>query len=159
MKYDNTSFLGVEDKTVVFKRCGPSIGYDTDALTRRDGVLAYLTAGGQYFRVGGSGVVQGVAQCVQDLSVSECQDCLSEATGQLRSECGTAAWGDVYLGKCYARFSERGDHSSKGFHDDNDNDDDVEKTLAIIIGLIVAVALIIICLSVWSKRCYKKGGK
>lgn len=114
VKYDNVSFLGVEDKSVVLKKCGPSIGYDSDTLTRRDAVLGYLTAEGQFFRVGGSGKVQGVAQCVQDLSVSECQDCLAEATGQLRNECGSAAWGDMFLGKCYARYSDRDHHLRSG---------------------------------------------
>ncbi|KAL6969996.1 hypothetical protein U1Q18_029705 [Sarracenia purpurea var. burkii] len=111
VKYDRNPFLGVEDKTVVLKKCGPSIGYDSDALTRFDAVMDYLAAGGQFFRVGGSGKVQGMAQCVQDLSVGLCQDCLSEAIGQLKSNCGSAAWGDLFLGKCYARFSARGDYS------------------------------------------------
>lgn len=115
VKYDNTSFLGVEDKTVVMKKCGPSIGVDSDGLTARDAVLGNLAGGqGQYYRVGGSGSVQGVAQCVQDLSGGECQDCLNEAIGRLKSECGSAAFGDVFLGKCYARYTDRGGHSSGG---------------------------------------------
>lgn len=115
VKYDGASFLGVEDKTEVFKKCGSSIGYNSDILTRRDVVLAYMAAGnGQYFRVGGSGGVQGVAQCVQDLSLSECQDCLEEASGRVKTECGASAWGDMYLGKCYVRYSERGFHSRSG---------------------------------------------
>lgn len=113
VKYDNTSFLGVEDKTVVSNKCGPSIGYDSDLLTRRDAVLAYLTGGGQYFRVGGSGKVQGMVQCIQDLSMNECQDCLSEAIQRLKTECGTSPWGDMFLAKCYARYSESGAYSSK----------------------------------------------
>ncbi|KAI3466950.1 hypothetical protein Pfo_023613 [Paulownia fortunei] len=114
IKYDNTAFLGAEDKAVVSNKCGPSIGYDSDLLTRRDAVLAYLTGGGQYFRVGGSGKVQGMVQCVQDLRMSECQDCLSEAIQRLKSECGTSPWGDMFLGKCYARYSERGYSSKSG---------------------------------------------
>ncbi|CAK9165616.1 unnamed protein product [Ilex paraguariensis] len=154
IKYDNTSFLGVEDKAVVLKKCGPSIGYDTDALTRHDAVLAYLTAGGQYFRVGGSGKVQGMAQCVQDLSLSECQDCLSEATGLLKSECGSSAWGDMYLAKCYTRYSESGSTSKS-----DSNDNEVEKTLAIIVGLVAAVAVLIVFLSALSKMMDRKGRK
>lgn len=147
VKYDNVSFLGVEDKSVVLKKCGPSIGYDSDTLTRRDAVLGYLTAEGQFFRVGGSGKVQGVAQCVQDLSVSECQDCLAEATGQLRNECGSAAWGEMFLGKCYARYSDRGHHLRR------DSNDETQKTLAILIGIIAGVALVITLLSGLSKLC------
>ncbi|KAF7132024.1 hypothetical protein RHSIM_Rhsim09G0091600 [Rhododendron simsii] len=114
VKYDNTSFLGVEDKTVVMKKCGTSFGFDSDALTRRDAVMGNLAAGGQYFRVAGSGDIQGVAQCVQDLSGSECQDCLNEAIGRLKSECGSAAFGDMFLGKCYARYTDRGGHYNGG---------------------------------------------
>lgn len=117
VKYDNTKFLGVEDKTVVVKKCGPSIGYDSDALTRRDAVLAYLGASDgsiKLFRASSSGDVQGVTQCVGDLSPSECQDCLSEAIGRLKTECGPAASGDMFLAKCYARYSEGGSHSHTG---------------------------------------------
>ncbi|KAL3830734.1 hypothetical protein ACJIZ3_019536 [Penstemon smallii] len=154
VRYDNVSFLGVDDKGVVLDKCGPSVGYDFELFNRRDAVLAYLTNGtGQYFRVGGSGKVQGVVQCVQDLSVGECQDCLLEAIGRLRSECGGSAWGDMFLGKCYARYSDRGYTSARG------NDDDMEKTLAIIIGLVAGVAVLIVFLSFLSKLCDKKGGK
>ncbi|XWS69376.1 hypothetical protein CRYUN_Cryun04dG0173800 [Craigia yunnanensis] len=162
VKYDNTTFLGVEDKTVVMKKCGPSISSYSDALTRRDAVLGYLGASdGTYkpFRVSGSGDLQAVAQCVGDLSPSECQDCLSEAIGRLKTDCGAAKWGDMYLAKCYARYSEGGDHSH-GQKDTNNDDDEIEKTLAIIIGLIAGIALIILFVSFLSKACEKgKGGK
>ncbi|KAJ6429905.1 hypothetical protein OIU84_021338 [Salix udensis] len=117
VKYDNTTFLGVEDKTEVLKKCGPLIAYDSDGLNRRDGVLDSLgTSDGSYkpFRVGASGDVSAVAQCVQDLSASECQDCLSEVVGRLKTYCGAAASGDLYLAKCYVRFSKAGAHSYGG---------------------------------------------
>lgn len=114
VRYDNVSFIGVEDKTVVYSKCGPSAGYESDLLTRINGVLDYLAGSGQYFRVGGSGNMKGYAQCTQDLSMSECQDCVSEAIQRLRSECGSAASGDMFLGKCYARYSERRNTPSNG---------------------------------------------
>ncbi|KAE8730078.1 Cysteine-rich repeat secretory protein 12 [Hibiscus syriacus] len=163
VKYDNTTFLGVKDKTVVVRRCGPLISTSSDALARRDAVLGYLGASdGTYkpFRIVGSGDVQGVAQCVGDLSPSECQDCLSEAIGRLKTDCAAAKWGDMYLAKCYARYSEGGDHSHGG-NDTNNNDDEIEKTLAILIGLIAGVALLVVFVSFLSKLCEKdgKGGK
>ncbi|KAJ6707385.1 PLASMODESMATA-LOCATED PROTEIN 5 [Salix viminalis] len=108
VKYDNTTFLGVEDKTVVLKKCGPSVGYKTDAMNLRDAVLGGMARTGGAYRVGGSGDVQGVAQCVGDLSAGECQDCLSEAIMRLRSDCGTADYGDMFLAKCYARYTTGG---------------------------------------------------
>ncbi|XP_060185536.1 plasmodesmata-located protein 6-like [Lycium barbarum] len=152
VKYDNVSFLGVEDKGIVMHKCGPSIMDDSDMLARNDGVLTYLSGEEQYFRVVGSGKIHGVAQCTQDMSMSECQDCLSEAIRRLKSECGSSPWGDMFLVKCYARFSERGFTSKSG-------DEDAEKTLAITIGLIAGVAVLIVFLSVLNKLCEKKGGK
>ncbi|KAI6677179.1 hypothetical protein NL676_037975 [Syzygium grande] len=158
VKYDNSTFLGVEDKTLVIKKCGPgSDSYDTNALTRRDAVLGYIGAsngdGGAYkfYRDGWSGDVRAVAQCVQDLSPEECQDCLGEAIGQLKSNCGAARWADMFLAKCYVRYSEGGDHSHGG-HDTND-DNEIEKTLAILIGLIAGVTLVIVFLSFLGKVC------
>ncbi|KAM1085158.1 hypothetical protein ACFX13_011122 [Malus domestica] len=146
VKYDNSKFLGVEDKTLVVKKCGPSNGFDSDALTDLEAVLANLGTGdGTYkpYRVSGSGNVRGVAQCVGDLSPSECQDCLSGAVGQLRSGCGTSSWGDIFLAKCYARYLEGGYNSNDGHdHDDDDNNDDLDKTLAILIGIVAAAALL-----------------
>ncbi|MQL05498.1 hypothetical protein EI015_25840, partial [Escherichia coli] len=95
VKYDNVTLLGVEDKTMVLKKCGPSIGLTSDAFTRRDAVLAYLQASdGIYktFRTSTSGDLQGAAQCTGDLSATECQDCLSDAIGRLRTECGASKW-------------------------------------------------------------------
>ncbi|XP_042010674.1 plasmodesmata-located protein 6-like [Salvia splendens] len=151
VRFDNASFVGVEDKTVAADKCGP-IDDDSDAAARRDSVLAYLGAGGEYYRVSGAGKVQGVAQCVQDLSVGECQDCLSEAIQRLRTECGSAAWGDMFFAKCYARYSQRG-YTAKP-----ENDDEVEKTLAIFIGLVAGVAILVVFLSFLSKALDNKGG-
>lgn len=103
VKYDNATFLGVEDKTVVLKKCGPSVGYDPGA---RDAVLSGLAVSGGYFRVGGSGDrLRGMAQCTGDLSFGECQDCVSEAIRRLRNDCPAADYGDMFLAKCYARYS------------------------------------------------------
>ncbi|KAL8157607.1 plasmodesmata-located protein 6-like [Apium graveolens] len=153
IRYDNVTFFGVEDKSVLMRKCGQSTGYDSDGLTRRDSLLGYLTSEGQYFRVGGSGNVQGVAQCVQDLSLNQCQDCLAEATGQLKSLCGSAAWGDMFLGKCYARYSDHGDHSRSRDSSEKKKDDNMQRTLAILIAIIAIVALVIVCLA---KFCHRK---
>ncbi|KAF7827610.1 cysteine-rich repeat secretory protein 12 [Senna tora] len=137
VKYDNATFLGVEDKAEVMRKCGPSIGLTSDALTARDAVLANLGASDGGFRITSSGDVQGVAQCVGDLSAGECGDCVSDAIQRLRMECGAGAWGEMYLAKCYARYFQRGYHSPTGNDDDSSrNDEEVEKTLAILLGLI-----------------------
>ncbi|XP_021891384.1 cysteine-rich repeat secretory protein 60 [Carica papaya] len=158
VKYDNATFLGVEDKTVVFKKCGPSVGYDTETMGKRDAVMTGIVNTGGPYRVGGSGDVQGVAQCVGDLSVGECQDCVADAIGRLRNDCGMAVYGDLFLGKCYARYSTGGSHfySPLAHHDKSTNDG--EKTFAIIIGLLAGVALLIIFLAFLGK-VFQRNGK
>ncbi|XVF20544.1 hypothetical protein REPUB_Repub12eG0009400 [Reevesia pubescens] len=161
VKYDNATFVGVEDKNVVLKKCGPSVEYEKESeiVGRRDAMMAGLMGSGGPFRVGGSGEVQGLAQCVGDLTAAECQDCLSEAIGRLKSECGAAAYGDMYLGKCYARFSTAGDnnHSFAKSHNDKSSNDG-EKTFAIIIGLLAGIALLIIFLA-FLVKVFGRNGK
>ncbi|XP_076884730.1 plasmodesmata-located protein 6-like [Bidens hawaiensis] len=132
VKYDDTSFFGVEDKMEAWRRCGPSIGYNSDVLNRIEGALDYLVRGnGEYFRGGNFGSVQGMAQCVQDLSLSDCQDCLVEASGRLRSECETSSSGDMYLGKCYIRYTaDQGKlvvRAGGDLNSDNNYDNDPDK--------------------------------
>ncbi|XP_057442007.1 plasmodesmata-located protein 7-like isoform X2 [Lotus japonicus] len=116
VKYDNATFLGVEDKAVVLKKCGPSVGYNPEAMGSRDAVLAGLLGSSGPFRIGGSGGVRGMAQCTGDLSGGECQDCVSEAISRLKGDCGTADYGDMFLGKCFARYSVGGAHDSSKAH-------------------------------------------
>lgn len=102
---------------MLLKKCGPLVGYDADSMTRSDAVLGYIgTDDGTYkpYRFSGSGNIQAEVQCVQDLDQGECQDCMTAAIGQLKSDCGGAKWGDMYLAKCYARFWDGGDPSSSG---------------------------------------------
>ncbi|KAK6789968.1 hypothetical protein RDI58_013768 [Solanum bulbocastanum] len=154
VKYDNTSFLGVEDKTCVLSKCGPSNGLiDGNSVGR---VLTSLNGAGGLFRVGGSLDVHGVAQCVGDLSMGQCQDCLSEAIGRLKNECGGASYGNMFLGKCYVRFTTSGDFESKSNHGSHHFEN--EKTFALIIGLLAGVALLIIFLT-FLRRIFGRNGK
>ncbi|WVZ73777.1 hypothetical protein U9M48_022053 [Paspalum notatum var. saurae] len=124
VRYGNDSFLGKQDTTVLFKKCGGTPG-DSSGVAMRDSALGALVAaaapvaGGGY-RAGGSGAVQAMSQCVGDLGAKACSDCVSAATGQLKAGCGYATAGEVYLGKCYARFWANGSggfsSSSAGRH-------------------------------------------
>ena len=111
VRYGNDSFLGKQDTTVLFKKCGGMPG-DSGGVAMRDSALGALVAaaapeGGGY-RAGGSGAVQAMSQCVGDLAAKACSDCVSAATAQLKAGCGYATAGEVYLGKCYARFWANG---------------------------------------------------
>ncbi|MFS7992943.1 putative Gnk2-like domain-containing protein [Helianthus anomalus] len=145
IKYDNTSFFGVEDKLKVFKRCGPSICYNSDTLTRIDDALAYLVGKtGQYFRV----------------------DCVLEARGRVRSECETSTWGDMYLGKCYIRYVDGSFRPVKGIGVVNINDDlhggtrkskNKKKVVGIVFGILLGTGVLGFTLSV-SVKVYKIRG-
>lgn len=112
VRYDKSSFFGVQDKTLMLKTCGQPMGFDDqDALTRVSDVIGSLGSGSEPGRTGVNGDVRGMAQCTGDLSPAQCQDCLTEAIGRLRSDCLMAQGGYVYLSKCYARFSFGGSHA------------------------------------------------
>ncbi|XP_038976524.1 plasmodesmata-located protein 7-like isoform X2 [Phoenix dactylifera] len=147
LRYDKESFLGKPDDTLLYKRCGGAAagGYASDVFGLRDAALGSLTAapptGGSY-RVGGAGYVQAMAQCVGDLSPKECTDCVESAVAQVKAVCGFAVGADVYLGKCYLQYWSNGVYPSRHNHVD-----ETGKTLAIIIGILAAVALILVFLS------------
>ncbi|KAJ1398165.1 Gnk2-homologous domain [Sesbania bispinosa] len=120
-----------------------------------DGCYVKLAGSGGYFRVGGSGRLKGVAQCTGDLSFAECQDCVAEAIRRLRSDCPAADYGDMFLAKCYARYSTGGAHAYSKAH--GKSDDEGEKTFAIIIGLLAGVAVLIIFLAFLRRICEGQG--
>ncbi|KAK9677106.1 hypothetical protein RND81_11G121700 [Saponaria officinalis] len=142
IKFDNDTFLGVEDKAVVYKKCGPT----KNDMTTRDAMLdGMVTGGGGLYREGGSKDVAAIAQCVGDLSGGECQDCLEEAIKQLKVACGTASYGDMYLGKCYVRYTIGGGRGF--FNSDGSEKNRGVKTFALIVGLLAAIAILIIFLT------------
>lgn len=154
VQYDHESIIGVEDKTVVLKKCGPSMDAaagKTSVSGSRDEVLNALISGSSggnsgTYRVSGSRDMQAMGQCVGDLSGDECQDCLTDAVNRLKSECGTGGYGDMFLAKCYARYSIAGNNAYS-----NPNNGSLEhhgiKTFALVIGLLAAVVIFIIFLT------------
>ncbi|XP_057807252.1 plasmodesmata-located protein 7-like isoform X2 [Salvia miltiorrhiza] len=157
VKYDNTSFIGLQDKTPAMNKCGPSDGDNQEEMGRRDAMLAAMAGSGGPYRVGGSQGVHGVAQCVGDLTVAQCQDCVAEAIRRLKAECGGAVFGDMFLAKCYARYTTSGAQNYATSNHESSHSES-EKTFALIIGLLAAVALLIIFLT-FLGRLFTRNGK
>ncbi|KAJ0987245.1 hypothetical protein J5N97_005601 [Dioscorea zingiberensis] len=163
IRYGNESFLGQPDTTLVFKKCGPTtannIGYDPNMLSMREAALSQLQGGSPVstYRAGAAGNFQAMSQCVGDLSTKECSDCVGVAMGQLRSSCAFAVSGDVYLGKCYARYWSYGDYGHKSSGGGGGGGDDASKNWAIVIGITAGVILLIVFLSFIRKSA--SGGK
>ncbi|KAG8391639.1 hypothetical protein BUALT_Bualt01G0208300 [Buddleja alternifolia] len=149
VRYEDTDFLGKIDTSVRYKKCSPTRrgNDDVEFLRRRDGVLGDLQAA-VGFRVSVTGAVEGYAQCLGDLSAADCSDCLGEAVAEVKSLCGSAAAGDVFLAQCYVRYWEAGYYDAAS---DSSNQDDVGKTVAIIVGVVAGVAVLIVLLSYCKK--------
>ncbi|KAK9144416.1 hypothetical protein Sjap_004319 [Stephania japonica] len=141
IRYENSNFLGKLDTTVVFKKCSQSTSNDVEFYRRRDDVLADLQ-GAASFRVSSSGLVEGFAQCLGDLSQADCTSCLADAVGKLKYVCGSAAAVDVYLAECYARYWAAGYYESGG-----SSEDQIGKTVAIIVGVLAGLAVLVVLLS------------
>ncbi|XP_068659423.1 plasmodesmata-located protein 7-like isoform X2 [Aristolochia californica] len=123
---------------------GCYVRYNTDVFARRDEVLGGLVNGGGTYRVDSASYVKGMSQCVGDLSPEACSECVSQAAETMKGVCPGSNSGEVYLGKCYARFAVGGSYSRAS---SNDSEDETGKTLAIIVGLVAVVALIIVFLA------------
>ncbi|XP_010264203.1 PREDICTED: cysteine-rich repeat secretory protein 15-like [Nelumbo nucifera] len=149
LRYDNANFLGKLDMALVYKKCSRDTSNDVEFFKRRDDVLADLQ-GANGFRVSSLGSVEGFAQCLGDLSSADCSSCLSEAVGKLKNACGSASATDVYLAQCYARYWASGYYDSPS---DSSTDDQIGKTVAIIVGVLAALALLIVLLSFMQKAC------
>ncbi|KAL6004910.1 hypothetical protein ACLOJK_005468 [Asimina triloba] len=111
VRYDNVNFLGKLDTTLEYRKCSPRTSDDNEFFQRRDDVLADLQTAVS-FRVRTVGMVEGVAQCMGDLTSADCSACLSDAVGKLKNVCGAALAADVYLAQCYARYWASGYYSS-----------------------------------------------
>ncbi|KAL7258734.1 hypothetical protein ACSBR1_004768 [Camellia fascicularis] len=147
LRYEHGDFLGKLDTGLRFKKCSRSESNDVEFFRRRDDVLADLQ-GAIGFRVSRSGLVEGFAQCLGDLSASDCSACLSDAVVKLKSLCGSAEAADVFLGQCYARYWASGYYDTSS---DSANKDEVGKTVAIIVGVLAGLAVLIVLLSVCHK--------
>ncbi|PQM33800.1 cysteine-rich repeat secretory protein 15-like [Prunus yedoensis var. nudiflora] len=151
IRYEHVNFLGRLDTSLRYRKCSKSsVSEDVEFFRRRDDVLAELQ-GTTGFRVSSSGLVEGFAQCLGDMSQNDCSSCIADAVGKLKSLCGSAAAVDVFLAQCYARYW------ASGYYDisDSTNQDQVGKTVAIIVGTVAGLAILIVILSV----CRRTMGK
>ncbi|CAI9103650.1 OLC1v1002175C1 [Oldenlandia corymbosa var. corymbosa] len=151
LRYEHFDFLGKQDTSLRFKKCSASVSNDGEFLRRRDDVIADLMTGAvnSAFRVSSSGSVEGYAQCVGDLNQADCSACLANAAAQLKTLCGASAAGDVFLAQCYIRYWAAGYYDSSS--PDSYNEDEVGKTVAIIVGSVAGAAVLIVFLSLCRK--------
>ncbi|KAK8639755.1 hypothetical protein V6N13_138125 [Hibiscus sabdariffa] len=82
LRYDRASFLGMLDTNLKFKKCSESVENDAEFFRRIDDVLAKLQKG-VGFKVSSSSMVKGFAQCLGDLSSSDCSSCVGDVVGKL----------------------------------------------------------------------------
>ncbi|XP_014516175.1 cysteine-rich repeat secretory protein 15 [Vigna radiata var. radiata] len=144
IRYEHVDFLGKPDTSLWYKKCSKAVTSDAEFLRRRDDVLSDLQAANG-FGVSSSGFVEGFALCLGDLNVADCSSCLQAAVGKLRSICGSAASADVFLAQCYARYWEAGYYDQP---ESSNEDDQVGKSVAIIVGVLAGLAIIVVLLSI-----------
>ncbi|XP_073288630.1 plasmodesmata-located protein 8 isoform X1 [Primulina huaijiensis] len=152
VRYEHVDFLGKPDTNLVHKKCSERLLNDAEFLRRRDDILDDLR-GAVGFRVSSVGSVEGYAQCLGDLTDEDCSSCLGNAVGKVRSLCGSAAAADMFLAQCYVRYWESGYYDNSS---DSSNEDDVGKTVAIIVGVSAGVAVFIVLLSFCKKALGKQ---
>lgn len=154
VRYDGSDFLGAPDTAMVYRKCSTSASSDAGFLRARDAVLGDMQQAvpASGYKASSDGSVQGVAQCLGDLAAADCTACLAQAVGQIKGTCGTALAADVYLAQCYVRYWANGYY----FRPTKDySQDDVGRTVAIIIGILAGIALFVVFISFLRKMCNK----
>ena len=123
IRYGKEQFIGQLDKSVAYQKCGAAADGSNygDLVGMRDYVLGCLTSGGGgggngLYRAAAAAKIQAMAQCVGDLSLNQCADCIATAVNGLRSICGVSVSGEFYLTKCYAKYWSRGTDGSPHSH-------------------------------------------
>nr|XP_043626276.1 plasmodesmata-located protein 8-like [Erigeron canadensis] len=144
VRFENFDFLGKLDTNLRFHKCSQSVTHDAQSLKRRDDVLVELGEIDQGFRISSSGLVQGFSQCLGDLNKNDCSSCLGEAGSKLKNMCGSSKAGDIFLAQCYMRYWASGYYDS---HSRSSGDDNVGRTIAIIVGVVGGLAAFIVFLS------------
>ncbi|KAJ0962073.1 hypothetical protein J5N97_029901 [Dioscorea zingiberensis] len=151
LSYNHEDFRGKLDTSLVYKKCSSSRSNDGEFFKRRDDVIADLEVAGG-IRVSRSGTVQGYSQCLGDLTPGDCRQCVTVAVEELKDACGSAMAADVFLAKCYARYWASGYYipsaNSSGY-----SDDDIGRTVAIIVGILAGLAIIVVFISFLRKTC------
>ncbi|QHO25120.1 Cysteine-rich repeat secretory protein [Arachis hypogaea] len=147
---------GKLDTSLRYKKCNKNVvSNDVEFLRRRDDVLGDLQARrNSDFRVSNSGLVEGYAQCLGDLSAENCNSCMAEAVMKLTRFCGSTVSGDVFLGQCYARYWKSGHYNDD--EPDSSNEDQVGKSIAIIVGVVLGLAILVVVLSVCKNAMVKR---
>ncbi|RYR71150.1 hypothetical protein HN51_023037 [Arachis hypogaea] len=156
IRYEHFDFLGKLDTSLRYKKCNKNVvSNDVEFLRRRDDVLGDLQARrNSDFRVSNSGLVEGYAQCLGDLSAENCNSCMAEAVMKLTRFCGSAVSGDVFLGQCYARYWKSGHYNDD--EPDSSNEDQVGKSIAIIVGVVLGLAILVVVLSICKNAMVKR---
>ncbi|MED6122646.1 Plasmodesmata-located protein 8 [Stylosanthes scabra] len=157
IRYEHVDFLGKLDTSLRYKKCNKNVvSNDVEFFRRRDDVLGDLQSRrNSDFRVSSSGLVQGYAQCLGDVSVEDCNSCMEEVVMKMKRFCGSAISGDVFLGQCYARYWESG-HYNDEYQPDSSNGDQVGKSIAIIVGVVLGLAILVVLLSICKQAMLKR---
>ncbi|KAI4376121.1 hypothetical protein MLD38_013913 [Melastoma candidum] len=144
VRYEHVDFLGRPDTSLRYNKCSKrEVTDDAEFPRRRDTVLAELR-GDTGFHVTFSGSVSGFGQCLGDLSSSDCSACISDAVNNLKTLCGSAAAGDVFLAQCHARYWASGYYN---YASESSSGDRVGKAVAVIIGVVAALSVLVVLLS------------
>ncbi|KAK8639760.1 hypothetical protein V6N13_138130 [Hibiscus sabdariffa] len=81
LRHDCASFLGTLNTNLKFKKYSKSVDNNVEFFRRGDVVLAELQAS-VGFKVSSSGMVEGFAQCLGDLSSSDCYSYIGDVVGK-----------------------------------------------------------------------------
>lgn len=160
MRYEVSGFKEVSGTELLFKICGSTQASGSGFGDRLDTALGEIVKGvgnGNGYYAGGYESVYVLGQCEGDLSSNDCMQCVKNAIQDAKSECGNSISAQIYLQDCYISYSyypngvpRKSDSVSSG------TKQNTQKTIAMVLGGLVALGLIMACLLVIKSAVKKK---
>ncbi|KAG8370841.1 hypothetical protein BUALT_Bualt13G0025300 [Buddleja alternifolia] len=158
LRYEVSSFVQVNGTELLYKVCGSNWANGPGFGERLDTALGEIVKGvGNGFYAGGYESVYVLGQCEGDIGGGDCVNCVKNAIDRAKSECGSSISAQIYLQHCYISYTyyPNGVPKNQQSFSSSGRGRNAQKTVAIVLGGIVGVALVMACL-LFTKSAFKK---
>ncbi|XP_009621526.1 plasmodesmata-located protein 2-like [Nicotiana tabacum] len=161
LRYEVAGFQTVGPTELLFKVCGSTQASGTGFSDKLETALGEISKGvssGNGFYAGGYQSVYVLGQCEGDLESGDCVNCVKNAVGKAKSECGNSISAHMYLQQCYISYTYYPNGVPGKSLSPSGTRQSTQKTVAIVLGGMVGVGLGVACLLV-TRSAFKKKSK
>lgn len=148
LRYEIAGFMQIPGTEFLYRVCGSTQGTG-DFVNKTETAFGIaengVKSGSALFYTGEYQSVYVLAQCEGNLSSSDCSGCVKTAFQSVKDECGKSISGQSYLQKCYISYNYYPNGIS-GIPASSGRNKHIQRTVAIALGGVAAIAFLVVCL-------------